>query len=1550
MDPYEEIAQQGQVHPLSPAYVPNHMELHKHVPLHVLEPEHPEYHAPSDDDIYIEDDDEDPEEDPEEPLEEDETAVIPPPPRHHGTRISIKPQTPMITSAHALINAIAEDMPPRRRFVLTAPSPGCDVAERSAAARAPRSQYNFVDIVEVGHGLVRSPGHNAWTIARAADRAEDIGYVTALQASEKRMMTSIKEVNLRVSYQAQVRKQEKLQVYQAYLSSEDQNSALLARLETLETHMSRMEWQRQNAEDLAVTQMMRIHTLEARARTDTMKDADSSCVIGLSQWLKKMESVFHIGGCTIDNQGTLKKKMTRKYCPKGKIKKLEIKLWNLRVKGNDVAAYTQRFQELALMCTKFLANETEKVDKYISGLPDNIHGNVMFARPKTLDETIELANDLMDQKLHKSFVSTTFSALIDITPTTLENHYDVELADGKIIVVNTIVRGCTLKFMNHPFNIDMIPVLLGSFDVIIGMDWLTKYYGVIICDEKIEAKDKSEEKQLENVPIVKDFPKVFPEHLSGIPPARQVEFQIDVVPCVAPVARAPYRLAPSEMKELGEKEEAAFQLIKRKLCSAPILALPKGLENFIVYFDALHKGLGSVLMQNEKVIAYSSRQLKIHEKNYTTHDLELGVVVPLRVRALVITMGLNLPKEILEAQTEALKPENLSAKDVGGMHRKYLPKEKLEPRADRTLCLNNRSWVSCFGDLRTLIMRESHRSKYSIHAGFDKMYQDLKQLYWWPNMKENIATYVSKCLTCSKVKVEHQKPSSLLVQPEIPEWKWEKITMDFITKLPKTTNGYDMVKERSKLWKIVARLHNRLRERIQAARDRQNSYADLKRKPMDFQVGDRVMLKVSPWKGVVRFGKWEKLNPRYIRPFKVLYKVRDVAYTLELPQQLSRVHNTFHVSNLKKCLSDESLVIPLDELRMDDKLHFVEEPVQIMDREIKQLKKSRIPIIKVNKVQVMDTLGGRHWKSYYHKDLQALHFGLLLLVKPSTSASGSRPLGNTKKDKIHRPPSSTQMKKVEAYPRTVKSILKNKNCDVEPKGTTIVQHSMLNANSQLICVKCNGCMLFDNHDFYVPNVINDVNARLKSKFVKKNSKRKFWKPTSKVFTKNRYTWRPTGWTFTLVGNACLLTRITTTTEVSLRKLTALEADTPKSVATLVYSRKPRKSKTSVPVSEPKIIKSISANNKEPNFDALIVMDSEHSSLEPVLHEMTSATISSGLVSNLPPSTSYVPPLRTNWDILFQPLFDELLTPPPSVDLPAPKVIALITGVVAPEPAESIGSPSSTTVDQDAPSLNIAYMNSNLFFGIPIPKNDSESSSLDVIPTVVHTVAPNIEHVTKWTKDHPLDNIIVKPKTYKDALTQLCWIEAIQEELNEFERLEFGNSFHTFLNVILREEVYVSQPDGFVDQDNPNHVYKLKKALYGLKQAPRTWYDLLSTFLLSQDFSKGTVDPTLFIRRQGKDILLPKYALKSLKNYGMESSDPVDTSMVEKSKLDEDTQAVDPTHYHGMVGTLMYRIANRLDLTFVVYMYARYQAKPTKKHFHAVKTIFKYLRGTVNRRL
>nr|GFA79930.1 hypothetical protein [Tanacetum cinerariifolium] len=205
------------------------------------------------------------------------------------------------------------------------------------------------------------------------------------------------------------------------------------------------------------------------------------------------------------------------------------------------------------------------------------------------------------------------------------------------------------------------------------------------------------------------------------------------------------------------------------------------------------------------------------------------------------------------------------------------------------------------------------------------MYQDMKKLYWWPNMKADIATYVRNCLTCVKVKAEHQKPSGL-VQPKIPKWKWDNITMDVVTKLPKSSQGYDTI------WVVVDRLTKStiftpIRETDPRIYLKEKSYADLKRKPIEFRVGDKVMLKVSPWKGVVRFGKRGKLNSRYVGTFKVLERIGDVAYKLDLPEKLSRVHNTLHVSNLKKCHAEEPLAVPLDGLHLDDKFHFVEKPI-----------------------------------------------------------------------------------------------------------------------------------------------------------------------------------------------------------------------------------------------------------------------------------------------------------------------------------------------------------------------------------------------------------------------------------------------------------------------------------------------------------------------------------------------------------------------------------------------------------------------------------------------
>ncbi|GJX05900.1 putative reverse transcriptase domain-containing protein [Tanacetum coccineum] len=418
-----------------------------------------------------------------------------------------------------------------------------------------------------------------------------------------------------------------------------------------------------------------------------------------------------------------------------------------------------------------------------------------------------------------------------------------------------------------------------------------------------------------------------------------------------------------------------------------------------------------------------------------------------------MTLHPKLPSQILEAQSEAIKEENIKAENLRGMDKAF------KVRPDGTRCIKNQSWLPLFGNWRDLIMHESYKSKYSINPGSDKMYQDLKKLYWWPNMKAIITEYVGKCLTCSRVKAECQKPSGYdrltksahfipiketdsmetLTRLYIKEIVsrhgvpisiisdrdshftsrfWQSMQSALGTQLDMSTTYHpqtdgqsertiqtleDMLRacviDFGKGWErhlpLVEFSYNnsyhasikaapfealygrkcrspvcwaevgdvqltgpeiihettkkivQIRQRLQAARDRQRSYANVRRKPLEFQVGDRVMLKVSPWKGVIRFGKRGKLNPRYIGPFKILDRVGPVAYRLELPEELSNVHSTFHVSNLKKCLSDESLVIPMEELRLDDKLNFVEEPVEIMDREVKQLKRSRIPIVKV---------------------------------------------------------------------------------------------------------------------------------------------------------------------------------------------------------------------------------------------------------------------------------------------------------------------------------------------------------------------------------------------------------------------------------------------------------------------------------------------------------------------------------------------------------------------------------------------------------------------------
>nr|GEU65546.1 uncharacterized mitochondrial protein AtMg00810-like [Tanacetum cinerariifolium] len=559
-----------------------------------------------------------------------------------------------------------------------------------------------------------------------------------------------------------------------------------------------------------------------------------------------------------------------------------------------------------------------------------------------------------------------------------------------------------------------------------------------------------------------------------------------------------------------------------------------------------------------------------------------------------------------------------------------------------------------------------------------------------------------------------------------------------------------------------------------------------------------------------------------------------------------------------------------------------------------------------------------------------------------------------------------------------------------------------------------------------------------------------------------YTWRPTGRTFTILGNACPLTKITTPAEVPLRKPIALESNTPKPVITLVYSRKSKASRNNGPVSKFKINKSLSTNKKEPNqswgstvsivlsslidecrskdeapdfiikflkmiqvrlkvpdrrirtnngtefvnqtlreyyvqrqllphvtpkiipsyvfvtarhhmsfymtkfltyrsfmylvhsaiqlmivrtwesynrrLTLLTTIASEQSSSGPTLHEMTPATISLGLEPNPTSSTPFVPPSRTDWDMLFHPLFDELLTPPPSVDHPAPEVISPIAEVIALEPAESTGSPSSTTINQDAPlpsnsqttpetqppvipndvkednhDIEVTHIGNGPYFGILIPEvHSDQSSSLNIIHKIMHPDHQISEHNIKWTKDHPLENII----------GELARPVSIRLQLHEQ-----ALSVITMLSSLLL---------------NTRRIYKVKLDELGGILNNKAW-------LVARGYRQ---EEGLQISQSPRGIFInqSKYALESLRKYGFESCDPVDTPMVEKSKLDEDKEGkdVDPSHYRGMIGTLLYLTASRPGLQFAICICARYQARPTEKHLHAVKRILWYLRGTPNR--
>nr|GEY69184.1 putative reverse transcriptase domain-containing protein [Tanacetum cinerariifolium] len=489
------------------------------------------------------------------------------------------------------------------------------------------------------------------------------------------------------------------------------------------------------------------------------------------------------------------------------------------------------------------------------------------------------------------------------------------LQDPKVV---TSTFSLNNQFATVLFDLDLILVLIllnliplghGSFDVIVRMDWLSKNKAVIVCHEKKNQK-----------------------------------------------------------YEWGKKEEEAFQTLKNNLCDAPILSLLDGIEDFVVYYDASNQGLGCMLMQRGKALLVWHEECHLHgpqELQHIFNQKELNM----RQRRWIELFS-DYECEIRYHPGKAnVVADALSMKErVKPRQRLHGLDQQMERKEDERLYFMDRIWVPLVGDVRMVIINEAHRSRYSVHPGADKMYHDLRNMYWWPGMKRDIAIYVSKCLTCAKVKTEHQRPSGLLQQPEIPKCKWDKITMDLITKLPRSRSRYDAI------WVIVDKLIKsahflairkdfnteklaRLYIDVIVARhgvpmsiisDRDGRFTlhfwqtvqkvlgtilDLstachpQTDGQKFEVGDQVLVRVSSWKGVMRFGKKGKLAPRYVGPFEILESIGLVDCRLRLPEELNSVHDTCHVSNLKKCLANSNLHVPLDEIKVDKTLHFVEEPV-----------------------------------------------------------------------------------------------------------------------------------------------------------------------------------------------------------------------------------------------------------------------------------------------------------------------------------------------------------------------------------------------------------------------------------------------------------------------------------------------------------------------------------------------------------------------------------------------------------------------------------------------
>nr|GEV20328.1 hypothetical protein [Tanacetum cinerariifolium] len=1395
----------------------------------------------------------------------------------------------------------------------------------------------------------------------------------------------------------------------------------------------------------------------------------------------------------------------------------------------------------------------------------------------------EYASMIFDSGADRSFISTTFSTLLDVTPDTLDVSYAVELADRRISKTNTTLKGYTLGLLCHSFNIDLMPVELDGVLIVQGdrggkgeksklsiksctktQKYIKKGCLIFLAQvTKKESIDKSEEKRLEDVPTVRDYPEVFPKDLPGLPPMRQVKFQINLVPGAAPVARASYKLAPApvlsvkkkdgsfrmcidyrelnklvvknryplpriddlfdqlqgsrvyskielrfgyhqlrireenipktafrtrysqyefQMMPVGltnapeifmdiinrvcktyldkfviifiddiliyskseeehaehlrlilellkkeelyakflkcnfwlsriakpmtkltqknvkfdwnEKAEAAFQLLKKKLCSAPILALPEGRVNFMVYYDASLKGLGVVLMQMEKVIAYAWLELlSDYDCEIRYHPGKANMVAdalsrkernkPLRVRALVMSIGLKLPVQILNAQVKARKDENFGTKDLYGMIKK-LEQPIISGADNRPPMLENDMYDSWKSIMELYMLNRQHGRMIleSVENG----------PLLWLTVKENGVTRTKKYS-----ENQQQKPFKLTVMSR----QQASFSKDFHQRsmhcVQKGDDPIDVINHMMSFLTAVVTLrypstNNQLKTSSnprQQVTINNGRYTKPKRKRDEAWFKDKVLLVQAQANGqVLHEEELEFLADPGIAETQSTYVIqktdaiviRDSEETLMLEDKIN--------SEEPNLSSSTTIVEVPKELPK----------VSMVNSSLKKLKFHQASFDVVVKERTTTTAIKEGHKSAENSDLNAsLQEKVLVIIALKETLNKLKGKVVVNED-VTLHPIDPELLKIDVAPLASK--LRNNrtahnDCLKHTQEETATLREIV--ENEILLVPLNnsldyafvqiilwyldsGCSKHMTGDRY--QLINFVQKFLGTVKFRNDHVAKIMGycdyKIRNVTISRVYFVEGLGHNLFSVGQFC-----DSDLEVAFRQHTCFIRNLDgvdlltEAVETACYTQnrsiiRLRHGKTPYEL----------LHNKLPDLSFLYMFGA-----------LCYPTNDSENLGKLQPKADigifigYAPTKKAFW------IYNRLQ-------------------------AVSTGSPSSTSVDQDAPSpsksqttpetqssvipqdveedindIEVARIRNDSLFGVPIP----EVRKLVPRPDKVMVIT------LKWIYKVKLDELggILKNKArlvargyrqekgidFKESFAPVARLEAIRIFLAYVAHKNIVvykmNVKTAFLNGNLREEVYVSQPDGFVDQDNPNHVYKLKKALYGLKQASGAWYDMLSSFLIFQDFSKGLVDPTLFIRRNGNDLLLvqiyvddiifaastpelcdlvanligifinqSKYALESLKKYGFESYDPVDTLMVKKLKLDEDKEgkAVDPSHYRGMIDTLLYLTASKPDLQFAICMCAWYQARPTKKHVHAVKRIFRYLRGTVHQGL